>query len=152
MLRFPHFVDNRLTDGGEVVSLTRRPIYFKKAVHFPYRLVSIAYIYIYSPLLYFKENQGEYSVAVNLYCPFNSQEETAFHRQLQHCRCSRHFTVHCYTHQWCPYSITDCTSLFVATNFNTGTITVSLNHTLQISLYYSLLFTAGLSASLNGTQ
>jgi hypothetical protein len=25
MLRFPHFLDNRLTDGGEVVSITRRP-------------------------------------------------------------------------------------------------------------------------------
>jgi hypothetical protein len=24
-LRHPHFLDNRLTDGGEVVSLTRRP-------------------------------------------------------------------------------------------------------------------------------
>jgi hypothetical protein len=24
MLRIPHFLDNRLTDGGEVVSLTRR--------------------------------------------------------------------------------------------------------------------------------
>jgi hypothetical protein len=23
--RFPHFLDNRLTDGGEVASLTRRP-------------------------------------------------------------------------------------------------------------------------------
>jgi hypothetical protein len=23
--RFPHFLDNQLTDGGEVVSLTRRP-------------------------------------------------------------------------------------------------------------------------------
>jgi hypothetical protein len=23
--RFPHFLHNRLTDGGEVVSLTRRP-------------------------------------------------------------------------------------------------------------------------------
>jgi hypothetical protein len=23
--RHPHFIDNRLTDGGEVVSLTRRP-------------------------------------------------------------------------------------------------------------------------------
>jgi hypothetical protein len=25
MSRLPHFLDNRLTDGGEVVSLTRRP-------------------------------------------------------------------------------------------------------------------------------
>jgi hypothetical protein len=25
MARLPHFLDNRLTDGGEVVSLTRRP-------------------------------------------------------------------------------------------------------------------------------
>jgi hypothetical protein len=25
MSRFPHFLDNRLTDGGEVVTLTRRP-------------------------------------------------------------------------------------------------------------------------------
>jgi hypothetical protein len=25
MLRFPHFLDNRLINGGEVVSLTRRP-------------------------------------------------------------------------------------------------------------------------------
>jgi hypothetical protein len=24
-LRFPHFLDNRLTDGGKFVSLTRRP-------------------------------------------------------------------------------------------------------------------------------
>jgi hypothetical protein len=23
--RLPHFIDNRLTDGGEIVSLTRRP-------------------------------------------------------------------------------------------------------------------------------
>jgi hypothetical protein len=34
-------------------------------------------------------------------------------------------------------SITVSTSRFLATDFNTGTITVSLNHTLQISLYYS---------------
>jgi hypothetical protein len=26
MLRFPHCLDNRLTDGGEIVSLTRRPL------------------------------------------------------------------------------------------------------------------------------
>jgi hypothetical protein len=25
MSGFPHFLDNRFTDGGEVVSLTRRP-------------------------------------------------------------------------------------------------------------------------------
>jgi hypothetical protein len=25
MSRIPHFLDNRLTDGGEIVSLTRRP-------------------------------------------------------------------------------------------------------------------------------
>jgi hypothetical protein len=25
--RFSHFVENRLADGGEVVSLTRRPLY-----------------------------------------------------------------------------------------------------------------------------
>jgi hypothetical protein len=25
MLRVPHYLDNRITDGGEVVSLTRRP-------------------------------------------------------------------------------------------------------------------------------
>jgi hypothetical protein len=25
--RFPHFLNNRLTDGGEVVSLTRRPLF-----------------------------------------------------------------------------------------------------------------------------
>jgi hypothetical protein len=26
--RFPHFLDNRLTDGGEFVSLTRRPPFY----------------------------------------------------------------------------------------------------------------------------
>jgi hypothetical protein len=34
---------------------------------------------------------------------------------------------------WCPPSITVSTSRFLATDFNTGTITVSLNYTLQIS-------------------
>jgi hypothetical protein len=47
-----------------------------------------------------------------------------------------HFTVHCYT-RWCPQSITVSTIRFLATDFNTGTIRVSLNYTLQISLYYS---------------
>jgi hypothetical protein len=27
MLRLPQFLENRLTDGGEVVSLTRRPLF-----------------------------------------------------------------------------------------------------------------------------
>jgi hypothetical protein len=27
MSRIPHFLDNRLTDGGEVVSLRRRPLF-----------------------------------------------------------------------------------------------------------------------------
>jgi hypothetical protein len=26
-LRVPHYLDNRLTDGGKVVSLTRRPLF-----------------------------------------------------------------------------------------------------------------------------
>jgi hypothetical protein len=30
MSRFPHFLDNRLTDGGEVSSLTRRPRFIPK--------------------------------------------------------------------------------------------------------------------------
>jgi hypothetical protein len=45
-----------------------------------------------------------------------------------------HFTVHCYTHL-CPQSGSIIS--FLATDFNTGTTTVSLNYTLQISLYYS---------------
>jgi hypothetical protein len=44
----------------------------------------------------------------------------------------QHFTVHCYTH-YCPQSITVSTSRFLATDFNTGTVTVSLNYTLQIT-------------------
>jgi hypothetical protein len=39
--RLPHFLDNRLTDGGEVVSLTRRPPFTHRMIfvtHFCYRL------------------------------------------------------------------------------------------------------------------
>jgi hypothetical protein len=32
MSRLPHFLDNRLTDGGEVVSLTRRQSQEDKAI------------------------------------------------------------------------------------------------------------------------
>jgi hypothetical protein len=41
MSRFPHFLDNRLKDGGEVVSLTRRPSFASRKIpstHFRYRL------------------------------------------------------------------------------------------------------------------
>jgi hypothetical protein len=41
MSRFPYFLDNRLTDGGEVVKLRRRPpLPFRKipGIHFCYRL------------------------------------------------------------------------------------------------------------------
>jgi hypothetical protein len=30
--RIPHFLDNRLTDGGEVVSLTRRPSFTPRKI------------------------------------------------------------------------------------------------------------------------
>jgi hypothetical protein len=30
--RFPHFLDNRLADGGEVVSLTRRPLFTSRNI------------------------------------------------------------------------------------------------------------------------
>jgi hypothetical protein len=40
------------------------------------------------------------------------------------------FTVHCYTHL-CPQSVTVPIVRFLATDFNTGTITVSLNYTIQ---------------------
>jgi hypothetical protein len=32
MSRIPHFLDNRLTDGGEVVSLTRRPLFTPRKI------------------------------------------------------------------------------------------------------------------------
>jgi hypothetical protein len=32
MSRLPHFLDNRLTDGGEVVSLTRRPPFTSRKI------------------------------------------------------------------------------------------------------------------------
>jgi hypothetical protein len=40
-LRIPHFLDNRLTDGSEVVSLTQRPPFTPKKIpgtHSCYRL------------------------------------------------------------------------------------------------------------------
>jgi hypothetical protein len=30
--KLPHFLDNRLTDGGEVVSLTRRPPFIPRKI------------------------------------------------------------------------------------------------------------------------
>jgi hypothetical protein len=44
--------------------------------------------------------------------------------------------LHTHTH-YCPQSVTLSTSRFLVTDFNTGTITVSLNYTLQISWYHS---------------
>jgi hypothetical protein len=41
MSRLPHFIDNRLTDDGEVVSLTRRPPFIPRKIpgtHLSYRL------------------------------------------------------------------------------------------------------------------
>jgi hypothetical protein len=40
MSRLPHFLDNRLSDGGEVVSLTRRPLVTARKIsgtHFCWR-------------------------------------------------------------------------------------------------------------------
>jgi hypothetical protein len=40
--RIPHFLDNRLTDVGEVVSLTRRPPFIRRKIpgtHFYLRLI-----------------------------------------------------------------------------------------------------------------
>jgi hypothetical protein len=39
--RFPHFLDNRLTDGGEVVSLMRRPPYTPQEVSWEPRRLTI---------------------------------------------------------------------------------------------------------------
>jgi hypothetical protein len=30
--RLPHFLDNRLTDGGEIVGLTRRPLFTPRKI------------------------------------------------------------------------------------------------------------------------
>jgi hypothetical protein len=41
MLRFTHFLDNRLIDGGEVVSLTRRPPFTPKNISRILVLISV---------------------------------------------------------------------------------------------------------------
>jgi hypothetical protein len=67
------------------------------------------------------------------------------------------FTIQCYTHQR-PQSITVSTSHFLATDFKAGTITVSLNYKLQISLYcsthevFSSQLTANPQLALSGPQ
>jgi hypothetical protein len=56
-----------------------------------------------------------------IYWPLiHSQLVTTLYRSLSHT-------------DWCPRSVTVSTSRFLATDFNTGTITVSLNYTLHIS-------------------
>jgi hypothetical protein len=64
-----------------------------------------------------------------------------------------HFAVHCYTY-YCPRSTTFSTIRFLATDFNTGNIRVSLNYTLQISLYYSTrkIFSSQLDCKLNSQR
>jgi hypothetical protein len=51
--RLPHFLDDRLIDGGEVVSLTRRPPFTPREIFLeaewtprPYAIGRIRYIYI----------------------------------------------------------------------------------------------------------
>jgi hypothetical protein len=40
-MRFPHFLDKRLTDGGKVVSLTRRPPFKPRKISFLLEVESI---------------------------------------------------------------------------------------------------------------
>jgi hypothetical protein len=48
-----------------------------------------------------------------------------------------HFTVHCYMH-WCTQFITVSTVCLLAMDLMQELLTVSLNYTLQISLYFSI--------------
>jgi hypothetical protein len=47
-LRVPQYLDNRLTDGGKVVSLTRRPLFTPQEGSW-YSFLLEVYIYICTP-------------------------------------------------------------------------------------------------------
>jgi hypothetical protein len=57
MLRIPHFLDNRLTDGGKFVSPTHSPHFTPQKHYYFYVLVLILIIIHFSPVLvYFLAN------------------------------------------------------------------------------------------------
>jgi hypothetical protein len=61
---------------------------------------------------------------------------TLNYNQVQRYCWARHSTAHCCKH-YCLQFVAVSTLCFLAMDFNTRTTTVSMNHTLQISLYYS---------------